>query len=348
MVAVNTKGRRPLVAPHLLWVVALVLNATACQPDPSAACEKLCERLNYCELLPSPLGAGTTKDEWTANCEARCVETEDEQIVRDVNECLRGVVDSDAPPPENKEILWCDSGTRSPPQCGMAAECLVQRFNDSTILGEGKVELLAVEADEDNSVEGGAPRHLQCHAAVEDQHTRAVSAAGLCGQLGATGITAFANQYGEYHELGHDSCELGLNAHKSFRLAAGLATVGLKVEVGERLGQDAACLVFYAKRFRVEANRTTQVPVEIPEAREIWSDLRQPENVYVCEHDAALCNDGRDNDGDGAIDCADAECASLEVCEGGGRDAGADRSGDSDDNDDGDGGPVAGTGSEED
>lgn len=304
----------------MLWSAATAHYLAACQPDPWPACERLCERLNQCELLPSPLGAGNTSSEWTANCEARCFETQDASIVRDVNECLRGVVDPSSDE-QNEQSLWCDSDGRDPPQCAVAAECMVQLLGDLTILGEGKVEVLAVEADvdaQDEWLKDYGSRHLQCGDAAEaedeNKATRAASTTGICDKLGVTEVIAFSEQYGDYREQFPFSCKTSLRFPTPLRLSAGLARVGLKLQLGGRFSEPS-CRVFYGHSFRVRPSETMRVPIEVPEARQLWDWL---DSVYECEDSQAFCQDDQDNDGDGATDCADPECACLKVCGGDG------------------------------
>ncbi|MCP4680262.1 MAG: hypothetical protein GY854_33175 [Deltaproteobacteria bacterium] len=234
--------------------LAAILAATpACVRDEGIhdtvknGCEKICEKLEKCEMLPSVLGSGN-KEEAAANCKLRCEVTSGETR-GDIENCLSGIDDAG--------LAWCEEDT----PCLYAQGCLLELFSSAIpVVGTGDVEVgFGVGKEEscknlnEPSQYCGSSHGLYRHADAEGElfwqcETGKCSESGkegtdcdmaqcgtggsgrLCDALNITDIHVFVSQRGNVMQKSPHACAAVLSGEARFQdLIPGRVRVGAKI-----------------------------------------------------------------------------------------------------------------------
>jgi hypothetical protein len=260
-------------------------------------CETFCHDLQVCGMLPSILGVQSSADDYgevaaTDNCKTRCARTpaETQSRMLDCRQTKR---------PAERD--WCDT----PSACADLSACLVGEFPGVPVTGQASVQVEAwSKSCEGSPVTPDAP---YCSESVpESPCTWADGANAECGARDL-GVRAFIDQ-GTGRRFGPSrSCAAGLTEHTAFsNVAPGRLRVG--VQLIENTESPPA---------RDGGAAATTVPG--PACREFVADavvaagsvsllLGVVVDGIAGGSSCEICDDGGDNDGDGLVDCADADC----------------------------------------
>jgi len=172
-------------APVAVGVAVVGLGGlTGCPKyNPDGDCQRICQRLTACGLLPSPLGGG---DDPQANCLDRCRLT-DPATFDEIAMCGSKHPDAEA---SSFEELWCGEGDTA---CRLTASCLTQTFPGSGVLGRSTADVTVAE---EAAADGGAQAAEEPGDSTCQAPAMLVEAASreLCAQLGIQTLTVALHQ----------------------------------------------------------------------------------------------------------------------------------------------------------
>ncbi|MCA9619279.1 MAG: hypothetical protein KC731_09655 [Myxococcales bacterium] len=319
------------------WALGAAAMPTACkdsEPDCSTHCGCVCQALDTCNLLPSPLGVDGR------SCQERCEDSGEE--ARDLITTLGGQAVAKG--------SWCAED-----RCVALANDLAVVLGDVAFLGEGDIRItlegLASSSRPQKSVAASCNAIVRTTThGLECREKGVADPYAFCDELGATEVTFFAVSSVEtpttrpvYAEETMSCVAAATQGVVLERFPPGWALVGAKVRGANRPPSAERpvpyCRVFYADYLALleaaecrqapplQIVRISDDPVEIGgvpcEEAELCddgldndenglSDCRDPACEMPCVE--ADCGNGEDDDEDGDIDCDDDDCANTAVC----------------------------------
>jgi hypothetical protein len=291
------------------WLLTLMLPLCLnCEDEQH--CETLCDELNACGFLPSPMGVDLD------NCVARCESSDD--IPKRLESCIK------EQPPHWQDLSGEKTGDPVHDRamdlfgCPTYAECLSHITRDSNLQGHGRVMMVPTETAW-SGVE--QKRDLGCQAQVKLR-----DAEEICSGWGVARATALLDDGQTGVRGSFSTCATALVHQAVFdhilvtRLRAALVLEGKIEATGEggappqAAGASGAgqgdggsdgnepsepCFVFPAP-LQVNDAGPGCVGIVLPFDRDI-------KKANVCER-GVQCTDNLDNDADGWSDCDDPKC----------------------------------------
>lgn len=316
-----------------------------CYPH-SNECERLCRELEECGLLPSPLGADPEADvSDRERCVDRCSGSK-AAVQEEFAACMR---EDDAPACDRNSSpadRWCcNRGCRQLAQCleGIAGESVSRPAAAIVRISSGVTPVVTVPP-------AGCDTEYECAASAVIEapapgYCAGVTAAGPDGDVqvepAIVGVRAFLETDQGVIRGADEACDHVVAQGVRFeRVPAGAVRAGVRLELAP--GAGPSCLVFWSQRYVVLPGREPTIPVVLPPRGSllcpgtgaggggaggaspglpITCDDFQDAGLlgtcsrYFCEEDAQSCDDQKDNDGNGRVDCQEEACLAQPACQ---------------------------------